>query len=461
MFASLSPMEAGSPRSAAKPAPPRGPGPGIGLVAGARLPLAFIGLGLIAFAAANAVLVLRPQLLLLPHVHPGVVALAHLWLPGFLLSVSMGAIYQLMPVVLGHALRMPLSAAWAHFGAHAIGVTLLASGFALGRFEIVALGGCAVTAGVVVLLFGTWRTFLASPRRDAIGWSFPLAVSWLAATVLLGIVLALNRRSPFLPLSVLDLLRAHAHLGLGGFFLTLLQGATFQLVPMFTMADFRRPRWVRAGLGLTQAGLLVLTPGLACSRPVVTIAGAGLVAAGVGASAVALVTTFRSRRRRVLDAGLKAFALGAALLGTATVAGVVLAMVRLPDETVLTASAVYGVALIAGALSFMILGMLCKIIPFLVWMKVYGPRAGRQPVPQATALGSHGLEQAWIATHGIALVVVLVAVCTRSHSLAVMGAALLAVAALIFLSNVARILRHLLRPGTPVTAIPRATPNRA
>ncbi len=458
-------MEAGLPRSADKPvAVPPAPGasaPGIGLVGGARLPLAFIGLGLVALALAAIVVVLRPPLLLLPHSHPSVVALAHLWLPGFLLSVSMGAIYQLMPVVLGAALRLPLNAAWAHFGAHAVGVALLASGFAQGKFEMVALGGCAVTAGVGILLVGTWRTFLASTRRDAIAWSFPLAVSWLAATVLSGIALAVNRQSPFLPLSVLDLLRAHAHVGLGGFFLTLLQGATFQLVPMFTMADLRRPRWVRAGLAMAQGGLLVLTPGLACGAHAVAIVGASLLAAGVGCSGVALVATFRSRRRRVLDAGLQAFALGAVVLGSATVAGVVLAMIRLPGEMSLTTAAAYGVALIVGALGFMISGMLCKIIPFLVWMKVYGPRAGREPVPQATALGSRRLEQAWIVTHAIALAVVLTAGLAQSPDLARMGASLLAVSAFIFLCNVARILRHLLRPDAPVTAAPPSTARSA
>ncbi len=454
-------MEAGSRRSGANPAALRAPGTGIGLVAGARLPLAFIGLGLVALALAAIALAVRPQLLLLPHSHPSAVALAHLWLPGFLLSVSMGAIYQLMPVVLGAALRLPLRAAWGHFGAHAVGVTLLAGGFALGRFELVALGGGAVTAGVGVLLAGTWRTFLASSRRDAIAWSFPLAVSWLAATALFGLVLALNRRSPFLPLSAMDLLRAHAHVGLGGFFLTLLQGATFQLVPMFTMADLRRPRWVRAGLALAQAGLLVLTPGLAGAEPTVTILGASLLAAGVGCSGVALVATVRSRRRRVLDAGLKAFALGAAVLGIVTAIGVAMAIVRLPADRALTMAGAYGVALIVGALGFAIPGMLCKIVPFLVWMKVYGPRAGRQPIPQATALGSRGLEHAWIVTHAIALAFVLAAVVTKSPALATTGATLLGLSVVIFLSNMTRILRHLLRPASPEAALPQANATRA
>src|SRR5688572_4758783 len=142
MFVNPPPMEAGSPPSrAANVARPATAG--VPLVAGARLPLAFIALGLGAFAIANGALAVRPELLLLPFAHPSVVALAHLWLPGFLLSVSMGAVYQLMPVVLGTALRLPLAAAWTHFGAHGAGVTLLVIGFAAGRIEWIAAGGGA------------------------------------------------------------------------------------------------------------------------------------------------------------------------------------------------------------------------------------------------------------------------------------------------------------------------------
>ncbi len=366
------------------------------LVAGARLPLAFIAFGLVALAVGAGTLVAAPQLLLLSHAHPGVVALAHLWLPGFLLSVSMGAVYQLMPVVLGTPLRLPLAAAWGHLGLHAAGVPLLAGGFALGRFDVVAAGGVFVSAGIAVLAMATWRTFLASTRRDAVGWSFPLAVTWLAGAVLFGLVLAVNRRMTFLPWSVLDLLRAHAHVGLGGFFLTLLQGATFQLVPMFTLADLVGTRWVAAGIGCVQLGLVVLVPGLAMGLRAVGVTGALLVVAGVGCSGVALRATLRARRRQVLDPGVKAFSLGAAVLGIAGLGGLLLALGFGSDVGGVPAA--YGVTVVAGALSLMVMGMLCKIVPFLVWMKVYGPRAGRQPVPLAGSLGSPGsggTERPW------------------------------------------------------------------
>ncbi len=432
---------------------------GVGLVAGARLPLAFIGLGLGALALAVAFSALRPDVLLLPHLHPWVVALAHLWLPGFLLSVCFGAIYQLMPVVLGAPLQLPLAVAWGHLGLHAAGVALLVGGFGAGRFELVAAGGGAVTLGAGVLLAGTWRTFREAKRRDAIAWSFPVAVSWLAVTLLFGVVLALNRRAPFLPWSVVDLLRAHAHVGLAGFFLTLLQGATFQLVPMFTMAELRGAAGVRAGFGLTQVGLLLLIPGLAAGNAWLERMGALLVAAGVACSGVALVATLRGRRRRVLDPGLKAFGVGAALVAVAVSGGLGLLLLPGTQAWAMAAASAYGVVLIAGALSFMILGMLCKIIPFLVWMRTYGPRVGRQPVPLATALGSRTLEHAWLGLHGASLIALIGGVLWAVPVMVAVGAGGLALATGVFLANVARIGAHLFRPQTGAAPLPRVTPS--
>jgi len=419
----------------------RAPAVRVPLVAGGRLPLAFIILGLVAFGVAAASLAAEPGLLLLPHVHPHVLALVHLWLPGFLLSIGIGALYQLMPVVVGTPLTFPASGAWLHFGLHSIGVALLVCGFATGRFSVVATGGILVSAGVLLLLWATWGTFLRSPRRDAVAWSFPLAVTWLAGTTLSGVVFALNRRAPFIPVSVLALLRAHAHVGLAGFFVTLLQGATFQLIPMFTLADLKRPRWIRAGLGLGQLGLLVLTAGHAVDHYPLTLSGALLLTIGLGATGAALAATLRSRRRRVLEPGLKAFVGGAVLAGIAAGVGLTLVLTRDTHPPALTT--LYGVWVIGGALTGMLLGMVCKIVPFLVWMRAYGPRAGRHPVPLATALGSHLLENIWLGSHATALATIGAALWLDSPGLLSLATGLFAAGGAALLGSIGRTLRHL------------------
>ncbi len=433
---------------------PRGPAAGITLVAGGLLQLAFISAGLGAFAVASLTLALNPGVLLLPVIHPHVIALAHLWLPGFLLSVCVGSIYQLMPVVLGTPLMIKNVGAWTHLVLHLFGATLLASGFVLGHYIIVGIGGTLVAGGAVILFTGTWRTFLNSQRRDAIAWSLPLSVTWLAATTLSGVVFAANRHAPFLPIPVVELLRAHAHAGLGGFFLTLLQSTTFQLIPMFTMAEIKRPRYVVAGLVLTQLGLIALTSGSAMRQSAMTVAGAVLIMFAVGASGIALVATLRSRRRRVLDPGVRAFAAGAILIALTAVGG--LALEAFPLHALPNATAIYGVTLIGGALSAMILGMVCKIVPFLVWMRVYGPRAGRQPVPLATSLGSRRLEHYWLALHGAAIGVITLALGISSPVTLVLGTSLLAVSTLAFLGSVTRVLAHLWRPQNVFPAADRA-----
>ncbi len=438
------------------PPPPRpAPAPrittGVPLVAGARLPLSFIALGLIAFAAGSGWMAAQPSLLSWPYIHPRMIALAHLWLPGFLLSICLGAIYQLMPVVCGSPLRSSNRSLWMHLGLHAAGAAGLVVGFLFARFEWVAGGGVLVAAGVGIMVSAVWRTFLRSERRDAAAWSFPLAASWLGATVLLGVLLALSRRWSWatLPLPVTGLLQAHAHLGLAGFFLTLLQGTAFQLVPMFTMGEMRRPRLVWAGLLGTQLGLLLLAPGLAWRIERLEHLGTLALAGGLACSGEALRATLASRRRRKLDPGIRAFVTGSGFFAVAAMAG--LALVFLPDGTELGLRAVvaYGILVIGGGLGFTILGMLCKIVPFLVWMRAYGPRVGKQPVPVATSLASRRFENGWFAAHLAGIVLMTAGVAVSSPFIMAVGCLALAVGGGLFLVNTLRVVAHLWRPQRP------------
>lgn len=433
-------MKTLAPRVQPEPPPSGGRVP---LVDGARLPLVFIGGGLFASAIGVAGLVALSWGEPLPYLHPYWVGLAHVWLPGFLLSVCLGASYQLMPVVLGVPLRAGLPSLWAHAVAHGLGMIALAGGLASGRYVVAGFGGVAILAGVARFLVATLATFAASRRRDAAAWSFPFAAVWLFVTVAAGLLLAANRHAPFLPLSALDLLRAHAHLGLAGYFLSLLQGVTFQLVPMFTMGAAARPRWAMAGLLATQAGLPLLAGGLAWGGMGATRAGALLVLAGMVAGGFALAATLRTRRRRALDPGVRAFLAGLAVLALAAAWGVLLAFDLGPADRVTEATWVYGLLVVAGGLGLAVPGMLCKILPFLVWMKAYGPRVGREPVPAATALASRKLEYAWLAAHLSGVGLLAAGALAPSLAATGSGAFLLAAGAGCYLINALRVARHL------------------
>jgi hypothetical protein len=273
------------------------------------------------------------------------------------------------------------------------------------RMEFVALAAVPVVAGVILFVINVWRTVgRIRWTHDPVAAAFALAAGWLAATALAGALLALNHIWNFLPLSPLALLRAHAHLGVAGFFLTLLQGATFRLLPMFTLSTVQSWRRVWAGLLTTQVGLIVLIPTLVWEwNALIRLAGLALCA-GLTLSGWELAATLAARHKRGLVEGLRGFVGGTVLFAGAAAGGLTLALAGdLPAAGNPKWGMLYGLVALLGGLVPTVLGMLCKIIPFLVWLRVYAPLIGRRPTPPATGLAQPVLERTWLVLHGLGL----------------------------------------------------------
>jgi hypothetical protein len=322
-----------------------------------------------------------------------------------------------------------------------MGVPAMVGGFFYGEYHWVAAGGTCVAVGAWLFTANVIVTFVRSSRRDAIGWSLPLAAGWLTLTVFAGMTMAASRLGVLLPLSPPALLRAHAHAGIAGFFLTLIQGVAFQLVPMFTLGEVGRPWRISAGLAGSQAGLATLIVGLAVENAAATWIGAALLVSGVILSGIELAETLRNRRKRKLEPGINAFVAGAAMVGAGAIGGVLLLWSE--PEASLRATFAYGVIVVAGALALMVMGMLCKIIPFLVWMRAYGPKVGRAAVPAAHTLGHSTWERAWLGLHSAGAVTLATGACAGSLLTVSAGAGLLATGVIFFVLNAVRVLGHL------------------
>jgi hypothetical protein len=284
-----------------------------------------------------------------------------------------------------------------------------------------------------------------------VAWSLTLAAGWLLLTVLVGLLLAANRFWYFLPLDPIALLRAHAHLGLVGFFVTLLQGVGFQLVPMFTLGEVRNWRLPNAGLWLSQPGLLVLAPALAWRLGALAFVSALVITAGLLCSAFGLSRALATRKKRALDPGAQAFVRGGIAV---CVAGFVGAALLIPGTRWGSAAGgfnamVYAILAVAGGLLPCIAGMLCKIVPFLTWMRAYGPRVGRCPTPSAGSLTHPRLERWSLYLQLAAVPPLLAGAWLLNPPLLRTGAWLLAAGVTLFLANMLRILNHLrTRPDT-------------
>ncbi len=118
---------------------------------------------------------------------------------------------------------------------------------------------------------------------------------------------------------------------------------------------------------------------------------------------------------------------------------------------------VYAVLGLAGGLLPCIAGMMCKIVPFLVWMRAYGPRVGRGPTPPASGLTRPRLERWGLALQGAAVVPLLVDTWLLSEPWLRAGTWLLAVGVALFVADMLGVLRHLWGASLPGTT-PVSTP---
>jgi hypothetical protein len=115
----------------------------------------------------------------------------------------------------------------------------------------------------------------------------------------------------------------------------------------------------------------------------------------------------------------------------------------------------YGVVVLGGWASLTIVGMMLKIVPFLVWYRVYAPLAGRAPVPSLAQLGRPTIEAvAFVALAG-GLVALAVGAGLGDAGVIRAAAAVVLVGAVAFAAAVAGILHHLV--PCPLRAVRRAS----
>jgi hypothetical protein len=462
---------AATPRPAGTPAPGVGAsGPATAFAPSVTVPLRFVVTGVLALPAAALLLAVRPDILAAYHYNQYTVAATHLWVLGFLGSVALGAMYQLVPVALETRLHSERLARW-HFVLHLVGMAGMVWMF--WRWDLKQVGhfGSALAAGVGLFAYNLGRTLRTVPRWNVVAWGITAALGWLGLTVLAGLAMAAAKcsydsletlppghtlRPALIALQAtatwlgrfdpLGVMHAHAHLGGVGFFVMLIVAVSFKLVPMFTLSELQNPRRAGAALGLLNLGLAGVFLTLFVRSRWQPLAGL-VVLAGLALYGLELRAILRARKRRVLDWGLRHFLVALGLLAVVAPLGWVLGWPGLP-VTLLTTQleTVYGWLGLAGVVSLTVLGFLYKIVPFQVWYHSYAREVGRFRVPALADLYSERLQ---VAGLGLVLAGVLSAAlgaALASEPIVRAGALALLAGLGVFLVNLGRMFRHFWRP---------------
>jgi hypothetical protein len=87
--------------------------------------------------------------------------------------------------------------------------------------------------------------------------------------------------------------------------------------------------------------------------------------------------------------------------------------------------------------------MMCKVVPFLTWMRAYGPRVGREPTPAAGALTHPQLQRWGLVLQEISVAPLLVGAWIPSEDWLRVGCWILAVGVALFIADMLGVLNHL------------------
>lgn len=355
--------------------------------AAAALALRYLATAAAAYVlAALAVVWLAPELS--GHYYqPRLFALTHLVTLGWITLSIMGASYQIVPIALGRPLWSERLARW-QFWILVTGIAGMVSHFYLGTWPGLAAAAALVGSGVALHVFNVAMTLRGLRDSTFTARAVRLGHAGLALTALFGLTLSANRLWPVLPGDALATLHAHVHLALLGWVAPMVFGVAARIYPMFLVAPEPAPWLGRVqlwGLGL---GLPVLIAGL-IAAPALTAPGALAVSAAVAAHGVAVLTMARASRRPGFDGGLRLALTGSAVLVPLIAGGLGFAFGLLSGPR---AALAYGALALGGWSSLTIGGVMLKIVPVLVWRRVYGPRVGRVPVPSVAQLTAPRLE---------------------------------------------------------------------
>ena len=244
-----------------------------------KLPLAFMLTGLASLLTGVLWLAVQPSVLATYHYNQSVIAATHLFALGWICSIVMGAMYQLVPVALETKLYSERLAQW-HFAFHVVGFAGMVWMFRVWNMKQVGHFASVFAVGVGLFVFNLARTLRRVPKWNVTATAVTAAIFWISATIIAGLSIAaskcdyesttglaaatgvssvvagLRAVAGFMArFDQMSAMHAHAHLSGVGFFTLLIVGVSYKLIPMFALSEIQNQRRATASVLLLNFGL--------------------------------------------------------------------------------------------------------------------------------------------------------------------------------------------------------------
>jgi len=339
---------------------------------------------------------------------PQTLALTHLITVGFMMQVMLGALQQLLPVMAGANIQRPLLVATVVHAAITLGGILLVAAFLT---SIPLLFGCAVVtlaSGILIFIGTALLALRGVPANNPVTRGLRLALLGLLVTASIGLVNAVSMGWS-IPLPLEQLANVHLGWGFVGWGGALLGGVGFVTVPMFQQTK-QYPSWLSRGFAVATIAIVALWS-------LAELAGNELSAAVLSVGVVMVAASFALITLRLLHESKRPKLDAVQLLWRVAMVSALLAcalwlLTRVSDTLTQWQSwpLLFGALVLFGGFMSVILGMLYKIVPFLVWLHLQNQGQGRLMAPNVKKVLAEKHIQGQMQAHFVAFGLLLLAV---------------------------------------------------
>lgn len=301
---------------------------------------------------------LNPHDVLIPN-HPLSLAAIHLMFLGVITMSMIGALFQMQSVLGGRPIPAPLGNAFLIHLLLVIGVLTLSGAFIYTQPILFVIASIFLGASILYTANLILPLLFAGGTHDTLR-GMRLAMIALSLTAILGVIMASEYANESFSISH-DLLRiAHYSLGLIGWVAALIIAVAFQVVEMFYVTTAYSSWCKRNAFKVIAVSLLFKLIWLIGAFPFVWVFDLVMGALLVGFVATT-VKRLKERKRRVSDVSIWLWGAGMVLLTLSILTYALFSYTFYPP---LLSFALIAFALFALAI---ILAMMGKIVPFLVW----------------------------------------------------------------------------------------------
>lgn len=307
------------------------------------------------------------------HLNSEVLSFAHLFLLGFIMMIIFGAMAQLIPVTLevGH---FSVEFYYIIYPLLLIGTFLMAFGF-LFSSDFLPYGGVIVLISMMIYLLEFFLTIKKVDKFNNIIKTLVISNLFLLLGIIIGVILSLAY-SGAIVVDINNLLKAHVFLLLLGYICLTIMALSLVLLPMFGLSHGFSQKPLNLSVILLTIAVVMITLSVVFLIPYIDYIGYVLAFVSLNIYLYQIILIYKTRARKENDIYVKNLLVAFFTFLLSIIFGILYLFI---DSEVLVLASSW--LLFFGFFTFIIIGHLYKIVPFLVWFDKFSGLVGKQKVP--------------------------------------------------------------------------------